>query len=74
MSAHIVEPYVSSVSSVVSTCLPLLPLDVILVWSQTFTYYMVNLGWPAVKQACECTGHLAILDTEAKQMALLNQV
>ena len=50
--------------------------DVAVVWSQavTFTYTESELWWGSAKTYCECIGHLAILDTVQKQLALLNQV
>ena len=48
--------------------------DVVLVWSQTFTHDFGLLNWNAAKWMCDCRGHLAVLDTEEKQMVLLNQV
>ena len=50
--------------------------DVAMVWSQavTFTYTESELWWGYAKTYCECIGHLVILDTEQKQLALLNQV
>ena len=45
-----------------------------LIDGQTYTYYSNTLGWYAAKDACECFfGHLAVIDTEVKQTALINQ-
>ena len=50
--------------------------DLTAVWCQTITYRMENyeVYWDAAQRFCECTGHLAVLDTEEKQMALLSQM
>ena len=53
--------------------------DVANAGSVTFTYIGYYFGhgqlsWMAAKNRCDCIGHLAFLDTEEKQMALLDQV
>ena len=45
-----------------------------LIEGQTYTDSTNILGGSVAKEVCDCHGHLAVIDTEAKQTALMNQV
>ena len=40
----------------------------------TYSWLSATLSWEPAKKFCECRGNLAILDTEAKQIELLETV
>ena len=41
---------------------------------QAYTLYSITLSWSSAKRACECIGHLVVIDTEMKQRHLLDNV